>query len=213
MVSLPAFANGWLDQSTTYDRYIGWACFPGNSNPVGVHIYVGGTYIGGGNAALYREDAVRTACGSTTSNHGFDIKVTVPPNLRDGKTRAVTVYAVYANGSSAQIGNTPMNLVFKADPTKPQKLGDIVGRDLAYSWGGSLNYFGHIGIWDGVNVIEAVGSSSADDTLKKTSWEAFSNGATLWQPITPAQLDYKQKYCHIANCVQSISAGGGNIHF
>ena len=66
-------AKGYIDSGSVYNRYVGWACIPSSNEVVGIHIYASGVYIGGGNAGLTREFAVRDACGSADSNHGFDI--------------------------------------------------------------------------------------------------------------------------------------------
>ncbi|BCN40573.1 hypothetical protein ALDI51_38920 [Alicycliphilus denitrificans] len=202
-------AKGWIDANSTYNRYVGWACVPNSGQIVGIHIYAGGTYIGGGNASLTREFAVQQACNSTHSNHGFDIPVSVPAALLDGTVRDVQIYSIHEDGSVAQLDNSPVRLKFEALPgrERPSNLGDIVGRDLQYEWGGPLNYFGHIGIWDGGNVIEATGASNSDDTLKITSWATFSSAPALWPTVVPVLSDYAQNYCREIICnVNGLSA-------
>lgn len=201
-LSNTSFAKGWVDASTTYNRYVGWACVQNSSQIVGIHIYASDTFIGGGNAALTREFAVRDACWSTHSNHGFDISVDVPAHLLDGTMREVKVFSIHEDGSVAQLDNSPVRLKFEALPgrARPSNLGDIVGRDLQYSWGGPLNYFGHIGIWDGGNVIQATGTANSDDTLNIESWASFSSSPNLWATGVPVLNDFAQNYCREVIC-------------
>lgn len=201
MAAQSSWAIGYLDSWTTYERYVGWSCVPNSDEIVGIHIYASGVYIGGGNAALTREFAVAQACNSSHSNHGFDISVNVPANFRDGTMREVVVYSIHSNGTSAPLTNVPMRIRFDALPgrARPQNLGDIVGRDLGYGWA-PLDYFGHIGIWDGNNVIEAIGSADGADTLKITAWENFSNSSNSWPVKVPVVKDFAQEYCSSTTC-------------
>lgn len=205
------YAKGWVDVGTVYNRYVGWACKSGSAETVSVHIYVDGNFIGAGVASNIREFAVQTACGSTHSKHGFDIAVNVPSALLNGSNRSVVVYAIYADGSHEKLDNTPLQVQFAALPgrARPTQMGDIVGRNLAYSWGGPLNYFGHIGIWDGSNVIEATGTENSGDTLKVKSWNEFSSAPDLWQTITPVTDEFKQYYCSRPVCVEYNEWGVG----
>lgn len=200
-----AFALGYLE-SDTYNRYVGWACRSGDENPVGIHIYASNVIIGGGNAPNPREFAVGQACETSASNHGFDISVDVPAHMQDGSVRSVIVYAIYADGTSAALDNMPVQIKFNALPgrQRPSSVGDIVGRDLAYSWA-EINYFGHIGIWDGSQVIEAVGTSSMSDTIKLTPWESFSGGQGNWPTLTPVTKDFPQTYCSDTMCANNTS--------
>lgn len=198
-----ANAKGWIEGASTYNRYVGWACFPNSDQIVGIHIYASGVYIGGGNAPLTREFAVRDACGSTHSNHGFDITVQVPSNLIDGSVRDVEVFSIHQDGTAAKLDNSPVKIKFgdtRPLPPRPSKVGDIVGRDLNYSWAGPLNYFGHIGIWDGSNVIESIGNNNGDDTLKVRSWEQFNSSSPVWPTISPVTTEFLQNYCSQAVC-------------
>lgn len=78
---------------------------PGSSLPVGVHIWRSdGVFLGGGNASMPRELAVQRACGSTHSNHGFDIQISLPDRIRDGQVYKVRVYAMFANGTAQELG-------------------------------------------------------------------------------------------------------------
>ena len=206
----PVFAKGWVDSNSTYDRYIGWACILGSSEVVGIHIYVDGVYVGGGNAGLLREYAVRDACGSPDSNHGFDIPVSVPESLRDGTYRSVYVHSIHANGTVALLNNAPVSIKFDALPNreKPKNIGDIVGRDMTYDGVMSpLNYFVHIGVWDGNYVIEAVGMIAASDTLKVTPWERFSTSSNGWPTYSPVVENFSQYYCRDVFC--NVNDAGG----
>ena len=201
LLSQLTFAKGWVDVAN-FDHYSGWACKPGSPQVVAIHIYASGQLIGAGNANLLRETAVKTACNSTSQNHGFDIWVNVPASLMNGSNREVIIYSVYADGSNDKIDNTPRQVNFPALPgqEKPVNFGDIVGRDLTYSWAGPLNYFGHIGIWDGANVIEATGTQNGDDTLKITPWSAYSGLPIRWPTVSPQTLNIRHSYCDKAFC-------------
>ena len=195
------YAIGYVE-TAVYNHYQGWACKPNSEEVVGIHIYADGIYIGGGNAPNAREFAVAAACGTSSSSHGFDIQFTIPGNLLDGSLRQVRIYSIHADGSHAELNNSPVNVRFSNIPVKPipSNEGDIVGRDLSYSWGGPLNYFGHIGIWDGANVIEAIEAVDGDDTLKLTPWAQFSNAPNLWENLTPVLDNYAQNYCRDILC-------------
>lgn len=201
LLSQLTFAKGWVDVAT-FNRYAGWACKPGSPQVVAIHIYASGQLIGAGNANLLRETAVKNACKSTSQNHGFDISVNVPAALLNGSNHEVMLYSIYADGSHEKLDNTPIQVNFPALPGQemPINFGDIVGRDLSYSWAGPLNYFGHIGIWDGAQVIEATGSHNGDDTLKITPWSAYASLPTRWPTISPVTLNIRQSYCDKAFC-------------
>ncbi|WP_395027892.1 hypothetical protein [Comamonas odontotermitis] len=63
-----------------------------------------------------------------------------------------------------------------------------------------MNYFGHIGIWDGANIIEATGAQNGDDTLKTTPWSAYASLSTKWPTVSPQTLDIRHAYCGQAFC-------------
>lgn len=195
-----AYGKGWIDNGS-YNQYTGWACVPNSDQIVGIHIYANNTYIGGGNAAKPREFAVQNACRSSTENHGFSISTDPPDFLLDGTEKDVRIYSIHADGSVSQLDNSPIKVKFPAlrAPQRPIAYGDIVGRDLTYSWS-TINYFGHIGIWDGAQVIEAVGTSNAADTLKLTSWESFSSAPGVWPTLSPELDEYSQVYCREVVC-------------
>ncbi|MEG1281794.1 MAG: hypothetical protein RSD57_15225 [Comamonas sp.] len=201
LLSQLTFAKGWADVAT-FNRYAGWACKSGSPQVVAIHIYASGQIIGAGNANLLRETAVRNTCNSTSQNHGFDISLNIPATLLDGSNREVIIYSIYADGSHEKIDNTPMRVNFPEVPgqEKPTNFGDIVGRDLNYSWAGPLNYFGHIGIWDGSNIIEATGNQNGDDTLKITPWSDYANLLTRWPTVSPQTLNIRHAYCDKAFC-------------
>jgi len=192
------YAEGVIDNISKPNRYVGWACLSGSSNPVNVQIYADGVHIGSGGATLTREFVVREKCGSSHSNHGFDIAVKPSQKLLNGAVREVQAFLVYEDGSMMELDNSPVQMTFDDNlgKPKPTHYGDIVGRNLSYSWGGPLNYFGHIGIWDGENIIQATGSSNKDDTLRLESWESFSaNPDGLWETVTPVAENIVQYYC------------------
>jgi hypothetical protein len=203
-------AKGWIDIAN-YDHFAGWACKQGSSQIVDIHIYASGHLIGSGTAGNIRESAVQAVCGSSLQTHGFDIWVSAPAALRDGTLRDVIIYAIYEDGSHEKLDNTPIKVLFPAAPgqvQRPQQFGDIVGRDLGYSWAGPLNYFGHIGIWDGIRVIEATGLKNGDDTLKLTPWSSYVSDPTTWRPISPVTARLRHSYCAQSICPMSELANG-----
>lgn len=97
----PPPAKGYLDEVTRENgqvRIVGWACDPGVSASINVHVYLSGTYLSiepfpladVTYSQLYnvdREEAVRAQCG-TRGNHGYEIWL---PATTSG---TVDVYAI-----------------------------------------------------------------------------------------------------------------------
>ena len=198
MTSTHAHANGgWIDFSQE-GRYSGWACRFGTPSQVGIHILRGdGVFLGGGNAALPRELGVRNACGSSHSSHGFDIRLSIPERFRDGRTHKVHVYAVFADGSSKELNQSPAIVAFSLAPNNlpaPNEQGSVVGRDLDMSPQGLAKIFGHLGLWDGERVFEMLVEGNAN-RVKSSTWDDFRSRTEVWPSINPSIPKYTVNSC------------------
>lgn len=189
MISTDAMAAGWIDHAT-YHQYEGWACQKGNEQPVGIHIWrEDGVFLGGGNASNPREQAVAAACGTTSANHGFSIKLSISPFLIDNKYHKVSIYMLTDAGSEL-IENSPISIPFgKPNPyiEEPRISGTVVGRDLAV--GEKLEKIrvgdiGHLGIWDGRRVIEML-NEGGDSKVKMSTWADFISRSKVWPSTLP----------------------------
>ncbi|UGQ47057.1 hypothetical protein [Massilia endophytica] len=60
-------------------------------------------------------------------------------------------------------------------PNDPKAIGDIVGRDLAFTGAG---YLGHVALWDGGQIAQAVLPSSGNNAIHYTTLTAFKNTPT-----------------------------------
>jgi hypothetical protein len=196
------YADGWLE-SVEPDAYSGWACEFGNSGYVGIHVWRDdGLFLGGGNAALNREDAVKNACNSEHSSHGFNLKFDLPNHVYDGNYHSVSVYAIFDDGSNELLGNSPVNILFvdKSIPPRPTRIGMVVGRDLDYPY--PLSIQGHVGIWDGYRVIEVFNdNSNRKNRVQKISWEEFSRETKAWPNVNKDLPDY-----YISTCIKEYCA-------
>lgn len=201
---LHAEALGWVDIAST-QRYTGWACKSGTPEQVGVHIWRDdNVFLGGGSAKNFREFAVQTACGSTHQYHGFDITITVPPHLLDGTTHSVRVFSIYADGSNAELANSPVRVQFGSTPPPPSPPTDtasVVGRDLAYP---VVSVFGHIGIWDGANVVEML-NEGTENKVKLNTWANFWPRSKPWAHATPNISTHLIKDCFGQSCIPTES--------
>lgn len=123
------------------------------------------------------------ACASAHSNHGFRISATVPEELLDNKDHTVKVYS-FGPGAHAELlrSSVKTTLSFKGKLKSPRNRADIVARDLSI-WG--LEFAGHLGIWDGIRVIEVLNESDGDpnNTVKFNSWENFIGRSTPWDTL------------------------------
>lgn len=214
LFSTSALAAGWID-SASHNHYVGWACQKGNDAPVGIHIWRDdGIFLGGGNASKHREQAVATACGTNSANHGFDIKLTIPSNLIDHKRHQVNIHLVTETGSEL-LENSPLTVEFGTlDPNleKPTTPGTVVGRDLAV--GDKLaelraGIVGHIGIWDGRKVIEML-NEGGSNKVKISTWEDFISRTSVWPKAVPKfpssgrpfqPSSYEIKGCFAVQCL------------
>lgn len=193
-------AKGWVDVAN-HNRFSGWACKSGSAQVVDIHIYANGRIIGAGKAGNPREEAVKNACGSPSSFHGFDIQVANAPDMLDGTIKDIIIYSIYNDGSHEKIDNTPIKIQFphgNNSTPPPANFGDVVGRDLNVT---GLGYVGHIGIWDGEMVVEAIGFEDSRNTLKRTPWSTYNSNPTKWRTISPTTINVRHKYCHAKECL------------
>lgn len=193
------YAKGWVDVAQ-HNRFTGWACKLGSPQVVDVHIYANGRIIGAGKAGNPREEAVQNICGSPSHLHGFDVPVINSPDMLDGTVKDIIIYAIYNDGSHEEIDNTPIKVQFPHgdhSSPPPADFGDVVGRDLDVT---GLGYVGHIGIWDGEMVVEAIGLRDSSNTLKRTPWSSYNSNPTKWKTISPATINVKHKYCYAKEC-------------
>lgn len=215
-----AFAFGWFEVSSP-DKYTGWACKKGSSEIVAVHIWRSGNgrndYLAGFAAGQFREQAVQASCESTHSNHGFSFYSRLENYFYDGKTYDVSATAIYADGTTSPLGNSPIRVTFN-DPlvqNPPQSVGMIVGRDLAYNFPLSpINGVGHVGIWDGSRVIEIFNDgSSAANRVRYVSWSEFATASKVWPNIEKSFDDYDVNLCVETYCSKWRRINTGDVVF
>lgn len=196
-----AFALGYVDSASLSGgqlRITGWACDSANRN-VATAIHVrrdDNILLGGGIAPNLREAAVGAACSSTNSNHGFDITIQLGSSTLDNKSHLVRIYSVGPTGNVEEITPaTNTNLMF-ANGTPvvlPKNQGDIVGRDLR----GVIGSLGHLGFWDGRQVIEVMNESKV---VQKNSYDSFSSKSPTWNPISTNIPNFSIRTCYQATC-------------
>lgn len=208
-------AAGWVDVAT-YGRYAGWACQLGNENPVGIHIWRDdGVFLGGGNAPNLRERAVANACQTMNAYHGFDITLQIPQHLIDNQFHRVSIYAVFDSGNAEQLTNSPVLVEFGTyDPRRerPAALATVVGRDLNVP---TLGPIGHIGVWDGEYVIEAL-NEGGTNKIKRSGWSDFiTRNTNLWNkanPSTPTQ-GFTINGCFYSACIDPTNKPSSQLVF
>lgn len=203
LIASSAYAEGWVDVAQQ-DRFSGWACNKGSDERVDIHLWRDdGVFLGAGNARLYREQGVQSACGSSDSYHGFDIQILLNVSWLDGKKHKVSVYLVSASGNK-QLNNSPVTVQFGTPtPTAspPTIAGAVVGRDLNVP---GLGFFGHIGLWDGEKVIEAL-NEGGTNKLKQSNWGDFTNRTPVWAHAYPDYPSYRVRGCFERDCNDSAS--------
>lgn len=86
----------------------------------------------------------------------------------------LVIYAAYGRGPLWSIGADP-------GPNDPTRTGQVVGRDLDYGPGAPL---GHIGIWDGREVIEAI--NQGGNAVRSVSIGDFKKATRYWGYASPA---------------------------
>ncbi|MCS4509951.1 discoidin domain-containing protein [Xylophilus ampelinus] len=90
--------RGYID-AASLQSISGWACEFREEAPRAIHIYRNervylgngnyredNVFLGGGSTGSAREQAVQNSCETSSANFGFNIPLTVPNNLLDGKS-------------------------------------------------------------------------------------------------------------------------------
>lgn len=196
-----AAGTGYIDSASAW-TYNGWACdlaAPGYQVPV--HAWRDdGKFLGGVGAVIPREAAVGAACGSPHSAHGFSLNIEQKPEFMDGKIHNVTLYTIDQAGNPAPFPGGPVRVQFPGSSNNaaaPRAPGDVVGRELAQT---GLGWTGHIGIWDGSQIIEMLNEGSGNRVFANT-WENFkSRDAVTWNTAYPNFPGHTIKSCWIASC-------------
>lgn len=163
-----------------------------------------------GNLVLYRnDDAVRWST-ATSQGGSFSIMqgdgnfVLYNPNgyplwhtVTGGNPGAIL--AVQNDGNLVVYSSAGKALwAIGADPSPydPKYAGDVVGRDLAYPWASSL---GHIGIWDGVRVMEV--GPGGSNAVKRTYLNDFRTASKYWGAVSPMIPNTYSVYdCYETDC-------------
>lgn len=89
---------------------------------------------------------------------------------------------------------------------RPQQSGDIVGRDLNMP---GLGAFGHLGFWDGSQVIEVL--NEGGNAVKKNSFDNFASRTNTWPSIHPNIPPFTIKSCYLSTCSWQINANDRGI--
>ena len=124
--------------------------------------------------------------------------------MLDGEYHKIRAYMVGNGGFTQQLINlVDNNLIFGTAARRPGGVGDIVARDLESFVGESL---GHIGFWDGANVIEVLNESTVVQT---NSWASFRAKATqkTWDSLTPKMPDAFVTTCFENSCIKDDGSG------
>jgi len=182
IVKYPGGIEGWIEYADSM-VVIGWACntaIPNNVIAVSARWDSDVYPINTAAADIPRESAVATVCGGSSSIHGF--RLSIDKHIQDGKTHQLHVYVA---GLDRALPNSPIAVRFPIPPA-PAREGDIVARNLNSSGAG---WAGHIGIWDGVNVVEVLNKVPS---VQENSWQSFVEASWLndntgpWKTLSPA---------------------------
>jgi hypothetical protein len=86
----------------------------------------------------------------------------------------------------------------------PSNQGDIVGRDLLVT---GLGWMGHVGIWDGKQVIEVLNES---DVVQINNLDSFKRKSTYWGAVSPKITPYLVDNCFQPRCTKfwPVASGG-----
>jgi hypothetical protein len=105
---------GWVEALDGDGVAHGWTCDPDDpSQPLHVHFYVDGSFVGQVYANLTREPAVGDACGGWR-NHGYNF--ILPESVRDSQARTLSVWAINVGpGDHRQLNGSPRGFVL--DPS------------------------------------------------------------------------------------------------
>ncbi|NHZ78458.1 hypothetical protein F2P44_04040 [Massilia sp. CCM 8695] len=138
---------------------------------------------GDGNFVLYSAFTVKLWQTNTAGQGGMYIEILDDGNLRIMPLGPVQ-WPVWEIGAERH----------DQDPTQA---GDIVGRDLDVPGAG---FAGHIGLWDGTQVYEAMGGQP-QNAIRTSSLNEFKSASKYWgktSPKIPAGL--QENRCYLAYC-------------
>ncbi|MFN0027329.1 MAG: twin-arginine translocation signal domain-containing protein [Acidimicrobiales bacterium] len=127
-------AFDWVFRSPSGARVVGWAVDPDTTDPLDIHVYIDGVFVGSKLADVNRPD-VGALFPQFGDNHGYDIDV---PAFAG--TRQVTVYAIgkihgdpytLLGTMTAEIGNLPFGWVDATwdDPGGVRVIGWVIDPD------------------------------------------------------------------------------------
>lgn len=117
----------------------------------------------------------------------------------------LVIYAPYGQGPLWWIGTDP-----GTDSENPHDSGDVVGRDLDY--GKVLGPVGHVGLWDGNNVTEAMFDTSTGNAIEEISLSQFKAASRYWgaaRPKIPKGLLWEQ--CYMLSCSVTNDSNYSNV--
>lgn len=86
----------------------------------------------------------------------------------------------------------------------PTKVGDVVGRDLNTP---GLGWIGHVGIWDGGQVIEVL--NRFGNAVQLNSLTSFKNASVYWGVASPSITNFNIYGCFLARCTNFYPAPYG----
>ncbi|MBU0619141.1 endonuclease/exonuclease/phosphatase family protein [Patescibacteria group bacterium] len=96
--------HGWFGV-VGCDSVSGWTCdldVPEKS--IDFHVYSDGQFLTGGRAGIYREDAVKEACGGISNYHGLSFDI--PDSLKDGRVHQLEIFGLNEGpGENANLNN------------------------------------------------------------------------------------------------------------
>lgn len=195
-----AFAIGMVDtEPNSAWTYTGWACDP--STP-GYQSEVqarrdDGKFLGRVIADLPQKAATPPVCSSPHGVHGFKLDIERKPEWADDKKHDVTLYSIDHKGKQTPFHTFSAQFSTSSDNVVPPKIpGDIVGRELDAP---ELGKIGHLGIWDGSQVIEVLNEGSGSKVFRK-SWDDFKSRSKTWDTIHPKYPEHAIKSCWLQTC-------------
>lgn len=109
---------------------------------------------------------------------------------------------VIYNGAKP-LWNIGADIDSRRDPSSP---GDVVGRDLDVS---GVGFLGHVGIFDGDNVIEALNEGS--NSIHINSLENFKSKTTYWGTAFPKIPNGNAYYCFAEHCTNFLLKPQGQV--
>jgi hypothetical protein len=153
-------------------------------------------------------DATSVSYNCTSSGSGFAGTGTLASV--NGSTQGIAVPGWVGNSSNCiwvatgpgGVQTFPETLTTVKDPTNQ---GDIVGRDLLVT---GLGWVGHVGIWDGTQVIETLNDIA--DVIQVNDLGSFKLKSVYWGAASPKISPYLVDNCFERHCTKfwPIASGG-----